>query len=120
MFVIEGRELERDVSTRAGAVGGNYFETLGIPLVRGRVLTERDDERAPRVAVISESLARRAFPDQDPIGRRFMSDSRSPEQSTFEIAGVAGDAVLNDPRRATPASVSTCRTGKYRICFSPS
>jgi ABC-type antimicrobial peptide transport system permease subunit len=53
----------------------------------------------PRVAVISESLARRAFPDRDPIGRRFTGDLRNREASTYEIVGIVADTDLNDPRR---------------------
>ena len=47
-----------------------YFSTLGIPLRRGRTIDERDHASAPQVAVISESLASRLWPSQDPIGRR--------------------------------------------------
>ena len=50
------------------------------------------------MAVISESLARREFPNESPLGRRFTADLRSPEKTTFEIVGVVSDANLGDPR----------------------
>jgi putative ABC transport system permease protein len=75
-------------------VGPNHFKTLGIPLLRGRPFSESDDAAGPRVAIISESAARRFWPDDDPIGRRvwFGSGSifNSPER-TVEIVGIAGD-----------------------------
>ncbi len=75
-------------------VGPDHFETLGIPLRRGRVFTESDGAGSPRVAIISESAARRFWPDEDPIGRRvwFGSGSifNSPER-TVEIVGIVGD-----------------------------
>ncbi len=71
------------------AVGIGFFETLGIPLVRGRDFTERDREGAPDVVIVNETMARRLFPGEDPIGKRFRLD----EQSTRlrEIVGVARD-----------------------------
>jgi predicted permease len=99
LFLIEGRADGREIVPRAIAVGPEYFVTMRIPLRRGRLLTERDDRQSPRVAVISESLAQRAFPDSDPIGRRFVADTRKREESTFEIAGVVADVDLSDPRR---------------------
>jgi putative ABC transport system permease protein len=54
-----------------GSVTPGYFETLGIELRRGRLLEHRDDARAARVAVISEEMARRHWPGEDPIGKRF-------------------------------------------------
>src|SRR5262249_15009237 len=100
LFLIAGRQSnEKDLIPRAVAVGPDYFATMQIPLRRGRLLTDRDDQSSPHVAVISESLARRAFPDADPLGQRFTADLRMPRESTFEIVGVAGDAELQDPRR---------------------
>ena len=62
MFIVEGREDEMDLIPRAVAVGPGYFETLGIELRRGRLLETFDGPNAPQVAVISESLAAKAFP----------------------------------------------------------
>ena len=52
------------------AVSPGYFETMRIPLRRGRLLDERDRAGAPGAVLISESFAKRKFPDQDPIGQR--------------------------------------------------
>ncbi len=99
MFIVEGREDEMDLIPRAVAVGPGYFETLGIELRRGRLLETFDGPNAPQVAVISESLAAKAFPGSDPIGQRFVSDTRDREGSIFEIVGIAQDIALIDPRR---------------------
>ncbi|MBL8231713.1 MAG: ABC transporter permease [Bryobacterales bacterium] len=86
-------------SVRAVAVGPGYFEAMRIPLRSGRLLNERDETGAARVAVISESLARREFPEESPLGRRFTADMRSPKETTFEIVGIVGDVNLTDPRK---------------------
>jgi predicted permease len=66
-----------------------YFRAFGVPLRRGRAFTAADRRGAPPVAVVSEQLARRHFPGEDPIGRRVtpLGDD-GPE---FEIVGVVGD-----------------------------
>jgi predicted permease len=79
----EGEEMEFGVNT----VGAGYFETMGIPLVRGRGIQPRDRQGAPAVAVVNESFARRFWPGENPIGRRF-GTSRG---GTREIVGVARD-----------------------------
>ena len=67
-----------------------YFETMGIPLRRGRVFTEADRAGAPPVAVINETFARKMFGREDPIGRRLRLGSNSPlRQAT--IVGIVGD-----------------------------
>jgi putative ABC transport system permease protein len=71
------------------AVTPGYFETLGIPLRRGRLLDAHDAPGAPRVILISESLAKRRFTDQDAIGKRLrVGPVDSP---LFTIVGVVGD-----------------------------
>jgi putative ABC transport system permease protein len=69
-----------------------YLSTLGVPLKRGRMLEERDVERAPKVVLINESMARQFFPDVDPIGQRVqLGTEPSSDDPTMEIVGVVGD-----------------------------
>ena len=56
------------------AVAGGYFETMGMRILRGRTINRADVDRKEPVAVISQALAKRAFQDQDPIGRRVASN----------------------------------------------
>ena len=67
-----------------------YFETMEIPLRRGRVFTEADRAGAPPVAVINESFAKKFFGDDDPIGRQIRMGSSSPVRQAT-IVGVVGD-----------------------------
>jgi putative ABC transport system permease protein len=71
-------------------VSPGNFETLGIPLLRGRDFTDRDDEKAPYVAVVNETFVKQYWPHQDPIGRHFRSVN-DPTHS-IEVVGVAKDA----------------------------
>jgi predicted permease len=109
-FLIEDRPLPegdppREIDWRSTTPG--YFETLRIPLVRGRLFTEQEHEAAAWVVVINETAAKRYFPGEDPIGRRV----RTP---TFEgndwatIVGVVGDT--KDQTLAAPA-----RPQMYRL-----
>ena len=72
------------------AVTPGYLETLGIPLRRGRLLGTQDTADAPRVILISESLASRRFPNQDPIGKRVQVGG-GVSGTLFTIVGVVGD-----------------------------
>jgi putative ABC transport system permease protein len=67
----------------------NYFNTMGIPLRRGRDFSERDDRAAPRVAIINETMARRLWPGQDPLGARVIAQGGT----AYEVIAVVGDAV---------------------------
>lgn len=69
------------------AVSPGYFETMGIPLRRGRLLEEADRAGAPLVAVVSEALAKRRLPGGDPIGRRV----RIGDGPLYTVVGVVGD-----------------------------
>ncbi|MCI0407809.1 MAG: ABC transporter permease, partial [Acidobacteria bacterium] len=90
-LVVEGRTVPKGQEPSANwySVSPDYFQTLRIPLVRGRVFTEHDDSTAKRVAVINESLARRIFPGEDPIGRQIRMGINS--QAVREIVGIVKD-----------------------------
>jgi putative ABC transport system permease protein len=75
------------VSIQAAAAG--YHRLLGIPLLRGRDIEERDSADAPQVAVINEALARQVFADADPIGRRLTLPGAQPRQ--LEVVGIAAN-----------------------------
>jgi putative ABC transport system permease protein len=92
-FEIEGRDPVR--GGRAGAqfasVSTGYFQTLRIPLVRGRVFTEQDEEKAMPVAVVSDSLVRKFFANEDPVGRRIRIPGRLRPGPWMTIVGVVRD-----------------------------
>jgi putative ABC transport system permease protein len=68
-----------------------YFSVMGIPLLRGRVFTEHDTAMRPEVALISETLARRYFPHENPVGRRLIFGFPPDTNVSREIVGVIGD-----------------------------
>jgi len=72
LFTLEGdfQNHEPAVAERS-SVTPDYFHLLGIPLLRGRLFNDSDNDQAPRVAVINEALARTYWPNQNPLGKRF-------------------------------------------------
>jgi putative ABC transport system permease protein len=102
-FAIEGRRLDPANLTTAGwqLAGAHYFRTLGIPLVRGRDLTEADmSPSAPVIGVINEKMAARYWPNEDPIGRRISLGLPRPDNPWITIVGIAKDL----PYRNTEAT----------------
>ena len=87
--------LSDDPATAPSAVGrvvmADYFETMDIPIIAGRSLTRRDRSDTARVAVISQTMARRYFAGVNPIGRTFTIDL--PRALPYEIVGVVGDVL---------------------------
>ncbi len=86
----EGDSPDASFSVFRYAVTEGYFNAMDIPLRRGRLLDSHDTGAAPRVAVISESLAKRRYPNEDPIGKRFHMGGKLDSQQ-FTIVGVVGD-----------------------------
>jgi putative ABC transport system permease protein len=79
--------------------GSEYFRTLGIPIIRGRGFVDADRENAPQVAVVSQSVARMFWQDQDPVGKRL----RFRHDTVWRtVVGVAGDIHYRVLREATP------------------
>ena len=76
-------------TTLASAVALNYFQTLGIPLLRGRDFNAQDREGAPGVVIVNETFAKRYFPNQDPLGQRVsLNGAQGP---WLEVVGLARD-----------------------------
>jgi predicted permease len=82
------------ITAGANIVGPGYFSTFGIPLLSGREFTRSDNSSAPPVAIVNESLARRYWPRQNPVGNRIrVGDGCEKGQGTVaEVVGVAKDA----------------------------
>jgi len=75
-------------------VSSGYMATLGVPLLRGRLFTDSDDQNAPKVGLINAITARQYFPNQDPVGKRFMFGHPGKDNHWITIVGVAGDTKL--------------------------
>ena len=68
-----------------------YFKTLGIPLIRGRMFQDQDTLNSPNVALISQALARRRWPDQNPIGQTIEFGNMDGNLKPLTIVGIVGD-----------------------------
>jgi putative ABC transport system permease protein len=86
------------------AVTSRYFSTLGVPLVAGRGFTDRDDEAAPLVVVVSAALARREWPRESAIGKKLLV-GRFP--GFAEVVGIAGDVKNNGLARDSTMAMYT-------------
>ncbi|MGH9765734.1 MAG: ABC transporter permease, partial [Blastocatellia bacterium] len=90
-FTIEGR-VQNDKQPKPVAdfrtVSPGYFQTVEIPLVAGRTFTEADNEDAPLVVIINQSMARHRWPDENPVGKRVSIDGG---KDWATIIGVVGD-----------------------------
>jgi putative ABC transport system permease protein len=94
-FKIAGRPDEPNAQMRGvlyAATTPDYFRTIGIPIIRGRAFSSHDTVNAPRVVIISASVAEKYFAGQDPIGQRISRVTRTEEREAWlEIVGVVGD-----------------------------
>jgi len=93
-FIIEGRPpLPVGTYNVAGyrPVSASYFETIGIPLLRGRSFTSADTAEASRVVVINDSMVREYWPSENPIGQRLQGGGGQPTWRT--VIGVVGDVL---------------------------
>ena len=77
-----------DVPSYFNRVSHGYFQAMGIRLLRGREVSDRDGPATPNVAVVNEAMAQRLWPGADPLGRRFQAGV-APYLTTFEVIGVA-------------------------------
>jgi len=97
-FFIEGRPKPspgQDMLTRVIVTDANYFRTMQIPLRHGRLYTEQEATESRGLVLINEAMARRYFPNEDPIGKQVTIQSRPPNRNPpVEIIGMVGDVKL--------------------------
>jgi predicted permease len=88
----EGTSTRTGILTQTDNIAPDYFQTLGIPIIRGRQFDSTDREDSPKVAIINQAAAHRFWPNQDPIGKRFKFFG---EPYVVQVVGVARDAKYN-------------------------
>jgi putative ABC transport system permease protein len=90
------RDVEQNPLVNLESVTPEYFRAIGMPIVRGRSFAETDTDRAPRVAIVSENLARRLWPGQDAIDKRLLPLGTQPDEQRrpawATVVGVAHNA----------------------------
>jgi putative ABC transport system permease protein len=110
LFIDNSREQILTVDTNAGLVSerlrltsaevsADFFKTVGTPLLRGRFFSAGDDAGGPPVAMVNDTLARRSWPGQDPIGRRFRLGAAESAGAWYTVVGVIGDMRRQGPER---------------------
>jgi len=129
----QGTKIYRDTSSRPeellqafyNAMEPTYFQTMRIPLARGRTFTLADDEATPRVAIVNETVASRLWPSEDPIGKQF--SFKGPQGPYVEVVGVTRNGkyvfIGEDPQNFfyVPASqnFTSARTLQIRTSVLP-
>jgi macrolide transport system ATP-binding/permease protein len=101
--IVEGHTVEpgqQPPTVLYNMVSPAYFDTLRIPVHQGRTFTDADDEKAPSVAMVNQTMAKKFWPDQNPLGKRFSTKKAS--GPFIEIVGVVQDGkykgVVEDPQ----------------------
>jgi predicted permease len=86
-------------------VSGGYFKAMGIPLVSGRVFDDNDREGAPEVALINTALARKQFPNENPIGKAIEFGNIDGDLTPLTVVGVVGDTREQELAADPPATI---------------
>jgi predicted permease len=79
-------------------VSAGFLDSIGVPILRGRGLTQEDENSPLPVAIVNEAFVKRFFPGEDPIGKHFGMDQEQ-YSDAFEIVGVFADFILDDTRK---------------------
>ena len=87
-------------------VGPEYFDAIGLPILRGRGFTDADREGSPNVAVVTQTIANRFWPGEDPIGKQVRQAAGSP---VITVVGLVGDFHFREHRQATPMLIRPYR-----------
>src|SRR6476646_1537495 len=92
-IIVEGRVLprgEKFINADQRVVAGHYFETMQIPLLKGRFFNDQDTEDKLRVVVVDEFMAQQLWPNQDPLGKRISFGDLASRRDWATVVGVVG------------------------------
>ena len=119
LLTVEGRDLQSDHSTvvERSSVSPNYFHLLGIPLLRGRLFNEFDNDKTPQVAVINQAMAQSYWPNEDALGKRFKAAKAGAPWIT--VVGVIADARTQSLAQAALPQIylDVYQTGAKRLAI---
>jgi putative ABC transport system permease protein len=98
-FAIEGKPMQPNPHAHGAIIGGSYFPTMQIPVVRGREFTAIDKADSKPVIIVDANIVRAYFGNEDPIGKRIALTSEGSEQKPLwrEIVGVVGSVKHTNP-----------------------
>ena len=89
-----------------------YFRILGIPLINGRMFTDADDEKAPRVAIVNEAAARGRWGAEDPVGKRISFNNG---ETWITIVGVVSNVKQYGLEKEATEDIQPGGPGSFRI-----
>jgi len=119
LLTVEGRDVQSDHSTvvERSSVSPNYFHLLGIPLLRGRLFNELDNDNTLQVAVINQAMAQSYWPNEDPLGKRFKAAKAGAPWIT--VVGVIADARTQSLAQAALPQIylDVYQTGAKRLAI---
>ncbi|HEY1804467.1 MAG TPA: ABC transporter permease [Terracidiphilus sp.] len=99
-FHVVGSEPEKDPTRiQTNGVGVDFFQTLGIPILQGRLFDRHDTATSPKVAIVNRALAQKFFPNESPIGKTFATDY---VDGLVQIVGITADTRYADLRSEPP------------------
>lgn len=90
---VKNAEVAEENGVGFEAVSPGYFRTMQIPILSGRDFTDSDNVNSPPVGIVSQTMARRYWPDQDPVGSRITRDPKADPILWVTVIGVAGDVI---------------------------
>jgi predicted permease len=99
-FIVEGqpRRFNREADAREEYVGSQYFQLMGMPIVRGRDFGDQDTAKSPHVIILNEAMVRKFFGDVDPVGKKMGYDT----PADLEVVGIVRDARIDGLREPAP------------------